>query len=147
MLTPGQVDLAADAGASFLMSPGLSTAVVRRAEQRGLPLIPGISSATELMAAIDLGIEVVKFFPAEACGGRAAVAALAAPFPTVRFVPTGGIGAGSAAGYLDLPCVLAVGGSWMVPPAYLAAHRFREIGSLAADCAAFALTGSVGEPT
>jgi 2-dehydro-3-deoxyphosphogluconate aldolase / (4S)-4-hydroxy-2-oxoglutarate aldolase len=114
VLTPHQVDEAVDAGASFVVSPGFSAPVVERAAQRGVLAIPGVATATELQAAVVTGLSLVKFFPAETSGGVAALAALAAPFAGVSFVPTGGIGPANLAKYLAHPAVAAVGGSWMV---------------------------------
>lgn len=128
-----QVDRAHGAGARFVVSPGLSADVVRRCQELDLPVIPGVSGATEIMAALDLGLDTVKLFPAEACGGLATVKALAAPFPQVRFVPTGGITAESAPSYLSHPSVAAVGGSWMVAPDLLAAGDWAEVTRRCAD--------------
>ena len=114
VLTPAQVDEAVAAGAAFVVSPGLSRAVVERCGEHDVPVLPGAVTATEVQAALELGVRTVKFFPAGSWGGPGAVAALAAPFPDVRFVPTGGIGAADLADYLAVPAVLAVGGSWMV---------------------------------
>jgi len=130
VLTPGQVDLAVAAGARFVVSPGLSRAVVERCRAVGVPVLPGAVTATEVQAAIELGLEAVKFFPAGTSGGPAAVAALAAPFGGLRFVPTGGIDAGNAGDYLALPSVLAVGGSWMVPRAAIKAGDFARVREL-----------------
>lgn len=127
VLTPEQVDDAVDVGAQFVVSPGFSPAVVARCAERGVFALPGATSATEIMAVLEAGLEVVKFFPAGTSGGSAAVAALAAPFPQVSFVPTGGITEQSAGDYLRLPSVLAVGGSWMVPRATIAAADFAEV--------------------
>ncbi|HET8615469.1 MAG TPA: bifunctional 4-hydroxy-2-oxoglutarate aldolase/2-dehydro-3-deoxy-phosphogluconate aldolase [Actinomycetales bacterium] len=113
--TAGQVDQAHDAGARFVVSPGLSPSVVRRCAQLGLPVFPGVATATELLAALDEGVSTVKFFPAQTSGGPAAVRALAGPFPHVQFIPTGGVTPGNLNDYLALPHVVAVGGSWMVP--------------------------------
>ena len=135
---PDQVDRAADAGARFVVSPGLSAAVVHRCQARGLSVLPGVATATELLAALDLGIDVVKFFPAETSGGLAAVQALAGPFPDVRFVPTGGIGAAQLGSYLAHPAVLAVGGSWMVAPPLIAERDFAEITRLTVTAVAAA---------
>lgn len=132
VVRPDQVDRAADAGARFVVSPGLSAAVVQRCRDLGLCVVPGIATATELQAALELGVDFVKFFPAETCGGSAAVKALAAPFAGVRFVPTGGIGPDQLAGYLAVPAVAAVGGSWMVAPRLLADRNFTEITRLTA---------------
>ncbi|UMG94319.1 bifunctional 4-hydroxy-2-oxoglutarate aldolase/2-dehydro-3-deoxy-phosphogluconate aldolase [Nocardioides sp. TF02-7] len=133
VITADQVDQAHDAGARFIVSPGLSTAVVRRAQELDLPVFPGVSSATEIIAALDLGLDTVKFFPAEANGGLPTIKALAAAFPQVRFVPTGGITADSAPSYLAHPAVSAVGGSWMVAPGLLAAGQWDEVTALRGD--------------
>jgi 2-dehydro-3-deoxyphosphogluconate aldolase / (4S)-4-hydroxy-2-oxoglutarate aldolase len=129
------VDRAADVGARFVVSPGLSEAVAERAALRGLPYLPGISTATEVMRALDLGLTTLKLFPADVAGGRRLVRALASPFPGVRFVPTGGVTASSAVDYLDEPAVLAVGGSWMVPRRLLAQGSFDEVRELVKDAA------------
>ncbi len=136
VLTPDQVDRAIAAGARFIVSPGLSRPVVRHCASLGVPVFPGVASATEIMAALDEGIDVVKFFPAEPLGGVAMINALAAPFPTVRFVPTGGITAAQLPAYLAHPAVVAVGGSWMVAPALVAARRWDEITRLTAAATA-----------
>lgn len=130
--TAEQADAVADAGAHFAVSPGWSDGVVARCADRGLALLPGTATASDVMRALDHGIETVKFFPAESSGGTAAVTALAAPFPQVRFVPTGGIGEQQLASYVRLPSVLAVGGSWLAPPALVEAGNWREITRLAA---------------
>ena len=104
-----------DAGARFIVSPGLDAAIVEAGRKRGVAVIPGIATATEMMQAAALGVDVVKLFPAELVGGPAMVTALSAVWPDVRFVPTGGIQQDTAPGYLALTQVLAVGGTWMVP--------------------------------
>ncbi|MEU8234340.1 bifunctional 4-hydroxy-2-oxoglutarate aldolase/2-dehydro-3-deoxy-phosphogluconate aldolase [Actinoplanes sp. NPDC048967] len=136
VLTPRQVELAVEAGARYVVSPGLSRAVVERCQALGVPVLPGAVTATEVQAAIELGLEAVKFFPAATSGGPAAVAALAAPFADMRFVPTGGIDAGNVADYLALPAVLAVGGSWMVPRAAIRAGDFARIHELTSQAVA-----------
>ncbi|MDZ5662658.1 bifunctional 4-hydroxy-2-oxoglutarate aldolase/2-dehydro-3-deoxy-phosphogluconate aldolase [Nocardioides sp. S-58] len=133
VLTDRQVDEALEAGARFVVSPGLSAAVVRRCQDAGVPVVPGVATPTEVMQALDLGLDTVKFFPAEANGGLPTIKALAAAFPQVRFMPTGGITAESAPAYLAHPAVAAVGGSWMVAGDLLAAGRWDEV---AARCAA-----------
>lgn len=138
VLTPAQVDAAADAGARYLVSPGLSAAVVARARERGLPVIPGVCTPSEVMAALELGLEAVKFFPAGAYGGPATLKALGAVFPQIGFVPTGGIDPAGLSAYLALPGVLACGGTWITPPAALAAGRWDEITRLATEAAAIA---------
>lgn len=113
--TVAQAEAAIDAGAKFLVSPGFSASLVERCGQLGVPILPGCVTPSELMAAQDLGIQVVKFFPAETFGGPAGLKALAAPFNDLAFVPTGGVSPANLAEYLALPCVAAVGGTWMVP--------------------------------
>jgi 2-dehydro-3-deoxyphosphogluconate aldolase/(4S)-4-hydroxy-2-oxoglutarate aldolase len=115
VLTTAQVDQAVDSGARFIVSPGLSTSVVKRAQQHGLPVFPGAVTPTEIMAALDLGLTSLKFFPASLYGGTAALRALGAPFPQVTFIPTGGVSADNLSDYLALRNVRSVGGSWMVP--------------------------------
>lgn len=133
VITEAQVDLAHESGALFVISPGLSVGVVRRCQDLDLPVIPGVSTASEVMRALDLGLDTVKFFPAEACGGLGTVSALSAAFPQVRFVPTGGITVRSAPAYLSHRAVAAVGGSWMVAGDLLAGGRWDEV---AARCQA-----------
>jgi 2-dehydro-3-deoxyphosphogluconate aldolase/(4S)-4-hydroxy-2-oxoglutarate aldolase len=115
VLTAAQVDLAVDAGARYIVSPGTSAAVITRCRERGVVAVPGAVTATEVQAALERGVTTVKYFPASTSGGPAAIRALAAPFAGVSFVPTGGISANDAADYLAIPAVSAVGGSWMVP--------------------------------
>lgn len=133
VIDAAQVDQAITAGAQFVVSPGLSPDVVAACRAAGVPVLPGAVTATEIQAALALGIDTVKFFPAETFGGVAGVRALSAPFPQVRFVPTGGISKDNLADYLSLPAVPAVGGSWMVAPALVRAGRFDEIARLAEE--------------
>lgn len=133
VITAEQVDRAQAAGARFVVSPGLSADVVRRCQALDLPVFPGVSTATEIIAALDLGLDTVKLFPAEACGGLPTVKALSAAFPQVRFMPTGGITAATASDYLAHPAVVAVGGSWMVAPDLLAAGDWDEVTRRCAD--------------
>ena len=140
VLDADQVDAAADAGAAFVVSPGLSRSVVERARERGLLVVPGVATATEAQAALGLGLDLVKFFPAETSGGAAAIRALSAPFAALRFLPTGGIGPHNVMEYLDLPAVAAVGGSWMVPRDVVA--RADVIGLTALVAAAVDLVGA-----
>lgn len=125
--TASQVDDVVAAGARFVVSPGLSEAVVRRAQEHGVPVLPGVATPTEIMAALDLGVEVVKLFPASVVGGPSAIKAFAAPFPQLRFVPTGGVNADNLGDYLGLDPVLAVGGSWMVEKSLVTAGDWDEI--------------------
>jgi 2-dehydro-3-deoxyphosphogluconate aldolase / (4S)-4-hydroxy-2-oxoglutarate aldolase len=136
VVTPGQVDRAVEAGAAFVVSPGFSAGVVRRCAALGVPAFPGVATATEIMAALDEGLEVVKFFPAEQLGGVKTLAALAAPFTTVTFIPTGGITAAHVPAYLAHPSVVAIGGSWMVSPKLIAAADWTEITRLTAEAVA-----------
>ncbi len=127
VITRDQVDQAVDAGARFVVSPGLSPSVVARCQALGVPVFPGIASATEIMTALDAGIQTVKFFPAEQLGGVTMIKALAAPFKSVRFIPTGGVSTANLAAYLANPAVLAVGGTWMVAADLIAAGQWDEI--------------------
>lgn len=136
VLVPAQVDEAVAAGASFVVSPGLSRAVVERCREHGVLVLPGAVTATEIQAALELGIATVKFFPAGTVGGAAAIAALTAPFAGVTFVPTGGIGPDELEDYLRLPAVVAVGGSWMVPRDRIRAGDMDEVRRLTADAVA-----------
>lgn len=134
--TPDQVALAVEAGARLVVSPGLSEPVVRECQRRGMPVAPGVVTATEIQRAADLGLDVVKFFPAQTSGGAAAIRALAAPFPEMRFIPTGGITIDNLADYASLTCVPAVGGSWMVASPLLRAGDYEAVGRLAAEAVA-----------
>ena len=136
--TAAQVDDVVAAGARYVVSPGLSAAVVRRAQEHGIPVLPGVATPSEIMAALDLGVDVVKLFPASVVGGPAAIKAFSAPFPQVRFVPTGGVGADNLADYLDLEPVLAVGGSWMVERSLVAAGEWDEISRRTREAVALA---------
>jgi len=133
VLTPQQVDTAVAAGASYVVSPGTSRAVVERCQEHGVLALPGAVTATEVQAALELGLSTVKFFPAGTSGGAKAVAALAAPFGDVGFVPTGGIGPSNLAEYLALPSVRAVGGSWMVPRELVRRGDFGAVRDLTAE--------------
>ena len=130
VLTPAQVDTAVAAGAQYVVSPGTSRAVIERCQEHGIAVLPGAVTATEIQAALELGLTTVKFFPAGTSGGAPAIAALSAPFGGVQFVPTGGVGPANLGDYLALPSVVAVGGSWMVPAATVAAHEFGKITDL-----------------
>ncbi|PKQ27101.1 MAG: keto-deoxy-phosphogluconate aldolase [Actinobacteria bacterium HGW-Actinobacteria-4] len=127
VVRPKQVDDAVAAGASYIVSPGFSADVARECAIQRVPLIPGTVTATEIQMALDAGIEVMKFFPAGASGGAPVIKALSAPFPNVRFVPTGGITLDTLPDYLRIPAVLAVGGTWIAPRDIIAAQSFKEI--------------------
>lgn len=136
--TAAEVDAVVDAGAAYVVSPGFSRQVVERCQERGIAVLPGIATATEAMAAAELGVRMVKFFPAEANGGVRSLSALAAALPGTTFVPTGGISVSSLSSYLEHPAVAACGGSWMVAPQLLAARAFDEVRRLSADAVALA---------
>jgi len=136
VLTPAQVDAAAEAGAKFVVSPGFSAAVVAHCQEVGLPVYPGAATATEIQMALDAGLSIVKFFPAEQIGGAKMIKALAAPFRSVRFIPTGGVNTANLPDYLALGAVFAVGGTWMVAPGLLAAGKWDEVTRLTAEAVA-----------
>lgn len=115
VLTPDDLDRALDAGAEFIVSPGLTPKLGEAAAQRGVPFLPGTANAADIMLALEFGFTRLKFFPAVASGGPATLKAIAGPFAQVRFCPTGGITQETAPDWLSLPNVLCVGGSWMVP--------------------------------
>ncbi|ASN53699.1 bifunctional 4-hydroxy-2-oxoglutarate aldolase/2-dehydro-3-deoxy-phosphogluconate aldolase [Sinomonas sp. R1AF57] len=138
VLTSQQVDRAVEAGASYVVSPGLSRAVVERCHDHGVLALPGAVTATEIQAALELGLTTVKFFPAGTSGGAPAIAALAAPFGDLSFVPTGGIGPKNLHDYLAIPAVAAVGGSWMVPRDRVQAGDFAQITRRTSEAVALA---------
>lgn len=119
VLNPAQLDQALEAGAEFIVAPGLTEPLGRAAIASGTAFLPGIANAGDIMRGLDLGLDRFKFFPAEASGGIKALKSLAAPFGNVRFCPTGGITPTTAPDYLALDAVLCVGGSWMVPQGQL----------------------------
>ncbi|WP_245601843.1 bifunctional 4-hydroxy-2-oxoglutarate aldolase/2-dehydro-3-deoxy-phosphogluconate aldolase [Hamadaea tsunoensis] len=136
VLTAAQVAEVVDAGARYVLSPGFSPAVVLRCLELGVPVVPGIATATELQNALEHGVGTVKFFPAEQLGGPAAIRALAGPFPEVRFIPTGGVSPATMPAYLAEPSVFAVGTSFPAAPDLLAAGDWAEVARRAAAVAA-----------
>jgi 2-dehydro-3-deoxyphosphogluconate aldolase/(4S)-4-hydroxy-2-oxoglutarate aldolase len=140
--TARQLRDAVDAGARFVVSPCLTESLAVAALELGVPFLPGVATATEVQLAVEAGFAVVKFFPAESAGGLAAVAALAGPFPEVRFVPTGGVSAANAAAYLEHPSVLAVGGSWMLPESLRAVGDWDGLTIAISDASALARQGA-----
>lgn len=130
VLTVDQVKSAVDAGARFIVSPGINPKVVGYCVEKGIPVTPGICTPTDIETALGFGLKVVKFFPAEALGGLKLLKAMSAPYGMMRFIPTGGINASNLPGYLAFPKVLACGGSWMVKKDLIAAGRFDEIEGL-----------------
>ncbi len=110
-----QLEQAQNRGAEFLISPGLTIKLLEYAKKKDMPLIPGVSSSSEVMQALELGYSALKFFPAEYCGGVKLLNAFNGPFKEVKFCPTGGISVDNMRSYLDLENVLCVGGSWLTP--------------------------------
>ncbi len=115
ILNPTQLEQAQNRGAEFLISPGLTIKLLEHAKKKDMPLIPGVSSSSEVMQALELGYNALKFFPAEYCGGVKLLNAFNGPFKGVKFCPTGGISADNMHSYLNLENVLCVGGSWLTP--------------------------------
>jgi 2-dehydro-3-deoxyphosphogluconate aldolase/(4S)-4-hydroxy-2-oxoglutarate aldolase len=139
VITVDQVDRCVDAGAQFLVSPGFDDDVVARAQHHDVAILPGVATATEIQRALRAGIDVLKFFPADRLGGLDTIAALAAPFTGVRFVPSGGVNASNAADYLRHPAIFAVSGSWMATRTAIAARDFDTVVELSRIAAAIAL--------
>lgn len=127
VLTTDQVDSAMEAGARFIVSPGLNPKVVKYCVDRRIPILPGCANPSDMEAALEFGLKAVKFFPAEQAGGLAYIKAVAAPYTSLRFLPTGGINAENLKEYLSYPRILACGGSWMVKSQYIHEHRFEKI--------------------
>jgi 2-dehydro-3-deoxyphosphogluconate aldolase/(4S)-4-hydroxy-2-oxoglutarate aldolase len=136
ILTIAQADAAIAAGASFIVAPGFNPAIVDHVLGRGIPMLPGVCTPSEIEQALARGLHLVKLFPAAAMGGVAYLRALAGPYPMVRYVPTGGITAGDVAGYLALPSVVAVGGTWLAASDLVAAGAWETIRGLASEAAA-----------
>jgi len=127
VLTTEQAGRALRAGARFIISPGFNPKVVSFCRERGVPVIPGVNSPTQIEAAMECGLGVLKFFPAEESGGAAFLKAVAAPYEGIRFIPTGGINPTNLISYLSLKNVIACGGSWMVKSDLISAGKFVEI--------------------
>ncbi|MBQ7774721.1 MAG: bifunctional 4-hydroxy-2-oxoglutarate aldolase/2-dehydro-3-deoxy-phosphogluconate aldolase, partial [Lachnospiraceae bacterium] len=130
VLNAEQVDAAVAAGAKFIVSPGLNPNTVKYCIEKNVPITPGTSSPSDIEAAIELGLDVVKFFPAEQSGGLAKIKAMAAPYVNMKFMPTGGINAKNITSYLDFPKIIACGGSWMVPGDLISAGEWDKIEQL-----------------
>jgi 2-dehydro-3-deoxyphosphogluconate aldolase/(4S)-4-hydroxy-2-oxoglutarate aldolase len=131
VLTVDQADRAIDAGARFIVSPGTNPKVVDYCLERSVTVAPGVATPTDIELAMSLGVTTLKFFPAETMGGVKALKALSGPYREVRFIPTGGINQENLPRYLELPCVVACGGSWLAPRNLLAEGRFDAIRRLA----------------
>jgi len=146
VLIADQVDQVVNAGAQFVVSPGLSVDVLTHSKELGVPALPGVATSSELMTAVGLGLTEVKFFPAGLLGGPAAIRALTAPFTTMSFMPSGGVNADNMADYLAIPAVPAVSGSWMVDPVLLAQGRWEEVTARSAAAITTATGGSRTAP-
>lgn len=135
VLTCKQVDAAVAAGAKFIVSPGINPKVVRHCQELGVPVTPGVITPTEIETALELGLEVIKFFPAEPSGGLPMINALSAPYPGVKFMPTGGINVSNVAVYLANSKILACGGSWMVKDTLINEGAFDKIETMTREAA------------
>ncbi len=133
VLTPEHIAQACAAGANFLVSPGASPRLAQAAAGAPVPFLPGIATASEAMALMDLGFSAMKLFPAEAVGGAKLLASLAGPLPDLRFCPTGGIDLAKAPSYLALPNVVCVGGSWMLPKSALTGGDYGQVEALSRE--------------
>jgi len=131
VVTPEQVTASVAAGARFLVSPGWTDVLLDAMRASGVPFLPGVSTASEVVALLERGVREMKFFPAQAAGGTAYLKSLAGPLPQARFCPTGGIGPANAPDYLSLPNVGCVGGTWMLPADALAARDWARVEELA----------------
>ena len=138
VLTPDQLKAVQQAGARFAVSPGATDALYWAARETGLPLLPGVATASEIQRGLEHGLDTFKFFPAVPAGGTAMLSAWHGPFGNVRFCPTGGITPASARDFLRQPNVLCVGGSWLTPRDAVAAGQWDRIAALAAEAAALA---------
>ncbi|MBO9474337.1 bifunctional 4-hydroxy-2-oxoglutarate aldolase/2-dehydro-3-deoxy-phosphogluconate aldolase [Shimia sp. R10_1] len=133
LLTPEDVKAAKAAGATFGVSPGATETLLAACEAEGLPLLPGAASASEAMALLERGYDMLKFFPAEAAGGAKFLGSLASPLPQISFCPTGGVNPKNAPDYLSLPNVVCAGGSWVAPSKLVKAGAWDEIEALAKE--------------
>lgn len=131
-----QAQQAKDAGAQFIVTPGFSAKVTAFCQKNDLPITPGCSSPTDMQSALEAGLTVAKFFPAEACGGLKALKAISAPYNMLKFMPTGGVGPGNLTEYLSFDKIVACGGSWMVKDNLLKEKKFDEIEALTRDAVA-----------
>ena len=136
VLTTEQVDRAVAAGAKFIVAPGLNPVVVEYCVKKGIPVVPGTATPSEMEQAMSFGLDVVKFFPAENNGGLSMIKAVAAPYVGLRFMPTGGINAENVRDYLKYDRILCCGGSWMVKGDLIKAGDFAKIEALTREAAA-----------
>ncbi|MEV7154240.1 MULTISPECIES: bifunctional 4-hydroxy-2-oxoglutarate aldolase/2-dehydro-3-deoxy-phosphogluconate aldolase [Streptomyces] len=142
VITVEQVDACVTAGARFLVSPGWTPSLLDAMRASGVPFLPGVSTASEVVALLERGVRDMKFFPARAAGGTEYLRSLAGPLPQARFCPTGGIGPATAPEYLALPNVGCVGGSWMVPADAVAERDWARIEALARGAAGLSAGGT-----
>ena len=133
VLTTEQVDKALEAGAEFIVSPGLNPKTVNYCKEKQVPILTEVATASEIEQALDLGLTVVKFFPAEVNGGLKAIKALAAPYTMMRFMPTGGVSPENVQDYLAFEKIIACGGTWMVKDSLIREGKFEEIERLTRD--------------
>ena len=138
VLRPADAKAAKAAGSGFAVSPGLTSDLAQAARDQGLPFLPGVATASEIIAGLELGLDRFKFFPAETSGGAPAVKAFFGPFADIRFCPTGGITPQNAPSYLALPNVVCVGGSWLAPADAVKAGDWARIEALARTASALA---------
>ncbi|WP_026539006.1 bifunctional 4-hydroxy-2-oxoglutarate aldolase/2-dehydro-3-deoxy-phosphogluconate aldolase [Arthrobacter sp. 9MFCol3.1] len=139
VLTPAQADAAIDAGAQFLVSPGITKTLLDHLLTTGVPFLPGVATIGEVMGVLERGLTAMKFFPAGPAGGPGYLAAVGAPIPQVQFCPTGGISLDSAPGYLALPNVSCVGGSWLTPKTAVEHNDWEQITKLAREASGLSL--------
>ena len=135
VLTKEQVDRAINAGAKFIVSPGLNPKIVQYCLDRSIPITPGTQTPSEMEQALELGLKVVKFFPAEPAGGLNMIKAVAAPYVDLKFMPTGGINAKNVRDYLGYNKIIACGGSWMVKKDLITGGKWDELGKLVREAA------------
>ena len=138
VVTPAQARKVIELGAQFVVSPGLDPEVVKICQDAAIPVLPGVVTATELTQAYNLGLRTVKFFPAGLAGGPKMLKAFASVFRDVRFMPTGGVNAANLTEFLEIPSVLACGGSWLTPKDAIAAGDFAALTALAKEAVAIA---------
>lgn len=133
LVTPADVEAAIEAGATFGVSPGATPKLLDAAEEMGLPMLPGVASASEAMALLERGYDMLKFFPAEDAGGAPALKSIGGPLAQISFCPTGGVNPKNAMSYLSLPNVVCAGGSWVAPKDLVAARDWAAIEALASE--------------
>ncbi len=136
VLTSEQIDLAKEAGSEFVVAPGLNPNTVRRCQEIGMPVVPGVNNPSQVEQALELGLTFLKFFPAEASGGINMVKSLLAPYVDVSFMPTGGIGKHNINDYLAIDRVICCGGTWMVAPTLIENEQWDEIAKLVQEAVA-----------